>query len=62
MTIYPTMIFMKFMLPRVFGWDKNFLYNTDKVNAYLPHLARWFQYMTKNEVEFAKVRETIWEY
>lgn len=56
MTWYPTVIFMEFMLPRVFGWPQLF-----HETVHFPKLTKWFGHCSKDPI-FAKVHEEIWNF
>lgn len=56
-TWFPTLIFMEYMLPKVFGWPDVFR----DTSGPLPKLATWFPKIAEEEA-FAKVRQQIWEY
>ncbi|CAK0877948.1 unnamed protein product [Prorocentrum cordatum] len=53
MTWYPTVIFMEYMLPRVFGWPEVF-----HEEAHFPKLSKWFQLLSSDKV-FSDVRDDI---
>lgn len=55
-TWYPTIIFMEFMLPRVFGW-KDIFYE----DVHLPKFSKWFKFLSSIS-NFAKVRQDIWTF
>ena len=56
LTWYPTVIFMEFMLPRVFDWPKVF-HETE----HFPKLTKWFQNLNENPV-FQQVHGEIWQF
>ncbi len=56
MTWFPTLVFMEFMLPRVFGWPDLFADGAPQ----LPRVAAWYQRLQREHPEFAEVREEIW--
>jgi glutathione S-transferase len=56
MTWYPTLIFMEYMLPRVFEWPEVF-----HEDVHFPRLRQWFELLSSDEV-CSEVRENIWNY
>jgi len=58
LTWFPTVIFMDYMLPRVFGWPE--LFNSEKLTPF-PALAAWYSGLKKDPV-FKSVYDDIWGY
>jgi len=56
MTWFPTVIFMEFMLPRVFKWPE--VFHDPK---HFPNLVRWFAVLCADET-FKQVRKEIWDF
>ena len=57
-TVFPTLIFMEHMLPRVFGWE-DFL-NSNSCGSF-PRLREWFLARLQDD-SFVRTRSEIWEY
>jgi len=56
-TWYPTVVFMEFLLPRVFGWANP----VDPSASPFPRLAKWFVLCSETPA-FASAHNDIWEY
>lgn len=48
MTVFPTTVFMEFMLPRVFGWSP---FCTEE-DTQFPKLSAWSLFLKKNHPDF----------
>ena len=58
LTVFPTTVFMEFMLPRVFGWPPIF---TEK-DTQFPRLSKWAMYMKENHPHFRKARSDCYNF
>ena len=56
LTWYPTIVIMKFMLPRSFGWSEHVFEET----VHFPKLTAWYKLCSSNE-RFARIRDVFWE-
>merc|ERR1719464_2505082 len=56
-TWFPTLIFMEFLLPRVYGWPKIF----DDDACGFPKLGKWYR-DCKAQRKFASVHKDVWDF
>merc|ERR1712118_177876 len=56
-TWFPTLVFMEFLLPRVYGWPKIF----DEPEAGFPKLGKWYSGL-KAQDNFASTHKDIWDF